>query len=394
MFLRLRGMSGTATLVIAVAMFTDSLIYSLLVPILPSYLDRLGMGESAAGALFAVFAVALLLSTPIMGVLCDRLGFRVPMLLGLFGLGMATLSFAVVESYWALLVARAAQGVASAATATSGLALLSAIYAPDKRGQAIGMALASNAAGTLMGPPLSGLLFDWCGHQAPFLSAAALAVLDGFGRILLIMPKAPPEESSLPARRILKLRGVVEILVIVVLGASGLTLLEAHLPLHLASQLALSPIVIGLLFAVATLAFGIASPIVGALSDKCGRLRIAYLGLFLSGLFLPLVILQDSLVWGFVTMAGMGVSLGIAITPTMPALADVIDREGGNGSYGVPTSLFNMAWAIGMIGGPVAGTVLAPALGLHAALFIIGGSLMLFVLKQLRSRLLKTGGIP
>ena len=395
MLSRLRSSPTTATLVVALAMFTDSLVFSLLVPILPSYLDRLGATQAAVGLLFAIFAVALLLATPLMGMLCDRIGYRVPMLVGLFGLGITTLSFAFLESYWALLFVRAVQGVASAATATAGLALLAAAYPAEKRGQAIGLAMAGNAKGTLLGPPAGGLLFDWGGHQAPFLVAAGLALLDGVGRLVLITPPATPRETQLSARRILGIPAVMEVLTLVVLGACGLTLLEANLPLHLTTHLALPPLTIGLIFAVSTIAFGVASPIVGALSDRWGRLRVSYLGLALTAACLPLVVMQDSVALEFVTMAAVGIAVGIAITPTMPALTEIIDKEGGAGAYGIPSSMFNMAWALGMIGGPVAGSALAQSVGLKTALLVISGLLMSFVIgKRLLARGIPASRLP
>ena len=89
-----RGAPTAALAVVTVAIFTDTLVYGLVVPILPRHVAALGLPEWAVGVLFGSYAVALLVATPVFGALADRVGRRRPLVGGLLGLGSATLLFA------------------------------------------------------------------------------------------------------------------------------------------------------------------------------------------------------------------------------------------------------------------------------------------------------------
>ncbi|TMF41799.1 MAG: MFS transporter, partial [Chloroflexi bacterium] len=83
-----RGSPRAILLVVTLAIFTDMLVYGLVVPILPRYATTLGASQAAIGLLFGSYAVALLVATPFWGILSDRVGRRGPMLWGLIGLAI------------------------------------------------------------------------------------------------------------------------------------------------------------------------------------------------------------------------------------------------------------------------------------------------------------------
>ena len=154
---------GAAVTVTAVALGVDMFLYGSLVPLLP-LLPAVAGSPSASGVLFAVYALALLAATPLVGVWVDRAGPRAPMLAGLAGLAAATVLFLVSTGVPGpvglvlLSAARAAQGTAAAASWTAGLALVAATHEPDRRGRAMGTALSAVGIGVLLGPAASGLL--------------------------------------------------------------------------------------------------------------------------------------------------------------------------------------------------------------------------------------------
>jgi MFS transporter, DHA1 family, solute carrier family 18 (vesicular amine transporter), member 1/2 len=391
MLRRWRTTPGAALFVATLALFTDSLVFSLIVPVLPYYLGPAeAASQSSVGALFFAYAAALLVATPVFGALVDRVGCRAPMLAGLAGVALTTLLFAVVKGHWALVATRALQGAACAATATASLALIAQAYPPEGRGKAMGAATAGNAVGSLVGPPLGGALFQAWGPLAPLVFAAGLAALDGVARALLVTPGGRGEASRIGLRSLLRQPAVLDVVVIVVLGASALTSLEAALPLHLATRFGARPLTTGLCFAVATIAFGISTPVVGALEARLGRLRAAVAGLFVVAAALPCVALASSLPAVFVAMALAGIAVGLSITPTMPALADAVDVRGGS-SYGAAYAVFNASWAIGMMAGPLAASVLTDAFGFRAALLsaaavILTAAVVLRILRGLHAR--------
>jgi len=72
------------------------------------------------GIMYGAYALGVLASTPIFGVLSDRIGRRKPMLWGFLVQALATLLFVLHGGVSVALLARLLQGVAAAATWTTG----------------------------------------------------------------------------------------------------------------------------------------------------------------------------------------------------------------------------------------------------------------------------------
>ena len=91
---------------------------------------------------------------------------------------------------------------------------------------------------------------------------------------------------------------------------------------------------------------------------------------------LPLLPLPDTLFGVSLILALIGLASGLILTPALPLLAERVDLHGG-GAYASVYAIFNLAYAVGMIAGPIIGGVLAQALGFAAALAV--GSLLLLM---------------
>ena len=77
--------------------------------------------DIAIGTLFASKAIVQLLINPFSGALIDRIGYDIPMCIGLSVIFLSTTTFAFGNSYGVLFLARSLQGVGSAFADTSGL---------------------------------------------------------------------------------------------------------------------------------------------------------------------------------------------------------------------------------------------------------------------------------
>jgi len=132
------------------------------------------------------------------------------------------------------------------------------------------------------------------------------------------------------------------------------------------------------LFGVPTLAYGISAPVFGALSDRLGRVRLMVVGLVAMALALPLVALPRSMPMEVGALLLLGGTVSLVLTPTLPELADAVDRRGG-GAYGAAYAVYTAAYSFGMMTGPVAGGLLAGAFGLPVALVISGLAVLLCI---------------
>ncbi|MBK5345674.1 MFS transporter [Bacillus sp. TH22] len=368
----------TGLLVISMAVFIDMLLYSLVVPIVPLYVTKFGASQTTVGILISCYAFTFIVFTPILGVVSDKFGRRGSMLWGMVVLIASTLMFAFASNMYILILARLLQGIAAAATWTAGLALITDLYPANKRGKALGTVITFMSAGTLLGAPVGGLLYEWGGYQLPFLLAAGIALLDGLARMFLLEdPPKDKEASSIDILKIFKDFEVLKIFGVVLLGSSAISILEPTLPIYLMEHLGANTVHIGFLFGITTLAYGLASPIAGWLSDKSGTFSIMMIGLIILAAFLPLVTIPNSLVLEGVILFFLGAAAGLVLTPTLPELANSVDRLGG-GAYATAFAVFNVAYSVGMMIGPIFGGFFADMFNVSTALYILSAILVCY----------------
>ncbi|ASA26306.1 MFS transporter [Paenibacillus donghaensis] len=369
-----------ALLVVALAVFTDMMIYGIVVPILPQYSASLGANPTQIGLLFGSYGLALLLASPLFGMLSDRIGRKGPLLWGLLGLAATTLLFLLADSFWPLVAARALQGVSAAATWTAGLALIADLYPAAERGKAMGLALSGQAAGTLLGPAAGGWLYQWGGYAAPFIFVAGLTLADAVLRIVLLR-KVPDVVQTEPHRLggILRSRSLLLVFGVVILGSSIPAVLEPTLPLRLKEVFGLSPGGIGLLFMIPTAAYGLIAPFAGSLSGKIGNFPLIRVGLAITAVALPLNALGASLWLQALTLAMLGIGMGTILSPSLPELALAAEQSGVR-SYGVVFSVYNTAYSAGMMVGPLMAGLLTDYFGIQSAYIAVGIILLAYLL--------------
>ena len=361
----------SALIVVALAMFTDTLLYYLLVPLLPAYARQYGLNQMGIGILFGSYAAALLLGTVPLGRLADRMGRRTPMIGGLLGLFATTLLFAFARSYPLLILARILQGLSATATWTAGMALVADHFPRSARGRAMGTVFACANLGVLLGPALSVWLDQHYGLRAPFLAAAGLALLDALARITLLKDVPAVLDTRMGFLDLMKNPTIRVFAGAMAMGASLLALLESTLPLHLDAVLKLAPTSIGLCFGAAAVTHMISSPLMGALSDRVGRKKVLVTGLLLAMVAIPLPVFMTG-IWGVALAMGcIGVITTLILSPASPAMADAVERMGSD-SYGSVFGILNIAFALGMMAGPLVGSALVQALGIRAALMGMG----------------------
>lgn len=366
-------------LVIMVAIFTDMLMYGLVVPFLPIHAKSLGVSQSEIGFLFASYAIALFIATPIFGGLADRMGRKKLIVLGLIGLAITTIVFAFATNFWLLVLARTLQGVAAAIPWTAGLALLAEVFSKEERGKAMGMAMSGQAGGVLLGPPLGGWLFELGGYQLPFFVAAGIALLAAIvSSVFLRNVSETRAESFTSPFKILRHKQVLIIAGVAIVGASVFASIEPTLPIHLSEDLNVSPGVIGSMFVVITLVYGVTAPMIGAFSTRIGHVKTIMIGLGLAAIALPLNAFP-TLTWlQVLTLALLGISLGMVLTPALPKLAD-ISQEVGNSSQGVTFAVYNTAYSFGMMVGPLVASALTGGFGLKIAYLVMGFLIILYL---------------
>jgi len=333
----------------------DSALLGLIAPLLPEIEARTGAGDAALGLALAAYAVPIAVLSLPLGRAADAVGRRALLVAGLLILAVGSVLVAISDSIGMLMAARAVQGVGSAASWISALALVSDTATPGHRGEALGVALGATSAGSIAGPALGGVTAQLLSFEAPFLIFCGLA-LALVAAALAVLPQEGGRTSSavpaLPAIIRSTRSGVGAWAAAIILGgACSLGLVEVVAPLDLDARLGLSSSTIGLLFAASIAVDAVLSPMGGRWGDRRGRGGPAVTGLAVTAAsMLALAVLPG--------VGGTAVALGIygaGFSLMMAASVPWLDEAFPGRERGLAYGLLNLVYAAGYAIGPILG---------------------------------------
>lgn len=152
----------------------DVLGFTIILPLLPFYSERLGASPAVVGAIVSIYAVCQLIAGPILGQLSDRSGRRPILLISQAGTLAGFLILAFSTQVWLVFLSRAIDG-ATAGNLTIAQAYISDVTKPEDRAKSFAMIGVAFGFGFLVGPAISGYLAHW-GYQAPIFAASALSL--------------------------------------------------------------------------------------------------------------------------------------------------------------------------------------------------------------------------
>jgi MFS family permease len=148
----------------------DMFAVGLLVPQLPSTFAAMGATATGSGAMASIYGAANLLGWPLFGMLTDRLGVRHTLVLAMLGsaAGYALVGLATALPLMAL--GRAVTGLFKQTLTISKAAIAMTTHGADRAG-CMGTLSSAASAGFILGPLLSGYLFDDAHHGLRYLAA-------------------------------------------------------------------------------------------------------------------------------------------------------------------------------------------------------------------------------
>ena len=342
-------------LLVSVLVFVDTMLYAALTPLLP----HLAHEKSRAGILVAAYAAGALIGGLPGGVASVRIGARRAVLVGLAGMGLASLGFAFAGGFWSLFAARLLQGLGSGFTWAGAFAWLLAAAPGSRRGQLIGSAMGAAVFGALFGPVV-GAAAALAGRATVFAALATLSVV--LGLWTLRIESVPEEEhpSIAAVTRALRNRLFAAGLALMALASLLFGVLSTLAPLHL-SRAGWGAAAIGGLWLGGAALETFESPLIGRLSDRVGRLLPVRIGLCASALVAGALALglRPAVYAPLVVAAGM--AFGSLFTPAFVLISDGAERA--RLAQGMAFGVMNAAWALGAVVGPAAAGAIADATG-------------------------------
>lgn len=348
-------------------------------PILPLYLNELGIGPAWIGWAIALMPLAGILLRPVTGWASDAWSRKWPMVIGLLIGAVAGLLY--LGGLPLVLLGRALQGASAALFAPSSLAVTSDLV-PDARLSSV-MATRNLLVGigVMIGSGLAGLLVESFGFTGLFW--AVMLVQLAFVPLLLLIPETLERPSHrswwggyAEALRPLPIRAAS----LSNLGlAAAVAVIQAYYPLIL-SEAGYSALLIGLFFS----AYGLVSVLfrlpAGRLIERFSAERVALWGFLIAtsgGLLLWLGPLPPL---AFVAGALLGGGSGFYL----PANLVAVSRAAPKALRGSAFGLYTVTWDVGGLIGPVAAGFTVAGLGLAGTLPLAAGLMVAVIIGYLR----------
>ncbi|KAK3812174.1 MAG: major facilitator superfamily domain-containing protein [Benniella sp.] len=295
-FGQLRRSPNFILFTVFLALFVDMATYGIIVPILPFIVsDKINGGATDTGLMLGVYSIGILMASPLFGVLGDYfVSRRVPMLIGLVGMLISAALFMVATNFYVFLLARLLQGVAGGS------------------------------------------------HEASAEEAELVA-----------MRRQERLEGSTSFWKLIKNKWLLGCVIVTACNGFAFSGAEPTVPLHLASTFNLTSERIGLVFMSFSLP-PLTAPLSGALSDKFGAKVVCVVSLVLcAGSIIAGGLLQNSLPMIIFLFTIIGTT-GIAIlAPVLGELSAVVRTTGTGDGSARAYAMFNMAFSIGVLVGPV-----------------------------------------
>ncbi|MBY8989689.1 MAG: MFS transporter [Candidatus Lokiarchaeota archaeon] len=161
--------------IILLIMFTETLGFSIVLPVLPHLGLSLGLNFFQIGLISSIFSFCQLFASPITGKLSDRFGRKPILIFSQSSTFLGFLLLGMVDTVWILILARLVDGLlGSNMTVTQ--AYLSDVTDPKDRTKTFGYSSAVFGAALIFGPVIGGTLSS-INYSIPMFFAAGISLI-------------------------------------------------------------------------------------------------------------------------------------------------------------------------------------------------------------------------
>jgi len=284
--------SGELVLVVTI-MALGVLAMSIVSPVLPLYLTSIDVSPEMIGFMFSIAMVGMMLGESSWGWVADKLGLKLPLVMGTAVSGLLVLCFTFTSTIPLIFLIFFVWGILRSALFGPGRGYIGTIAPPMRKATFMAIIAVMLSASRSIGALPSGFIADTLGYNAVFYTAFGIGLL---GSILVFLglkksPRAapvPPVKSS-DSRQTLSERIAASIYrplasqcFVAAFQYFGLGIFMAFLPL-LATQVAgLSASEVGILFTIGGIAAVVLGIPMGMLADRIGKKVFMILGLLVS----------------------------------------------------------------------------------------------------------------
>ncbi|MEH7383801.1 multidrug efflux MFS transporter NorA [Bacillus sp. JJ1521] len=340
-------------------LFIAFLGIGLVIPVLPTLMNELGLTGTTVGYLTAAFAIAQLIVSPLAGKAVDKIGRKIMIVLGLFIFGLSEFLFGIGKEIEMLFISRVLGGISAAFIMPAVTAFIADITNLDTRPKALGYMSAAISTGFIIGPGIGGFLAEF-GTRIPFYFAGGLGTLAAILSIVLLSEPERAKENNEQSseeksgfKRIFAPKYFVAFILIFI-ASFGLAAFESFFSLFVDHKFQFKPSDIAIVITGGAI-FGAVSQVV--LFDKLtriwGEIKLIRYSLVLSALLVFLMTVVHSyfsiLLVTFIVFVGFDLF--------RPAVTSYLSNIAGN-EQGFAGGMNSMFTSLANVSGPILGGIL------------------------------------
>ena len=357
-----------AILALTIAAYAIGTTEFVIVGLLPTVAQDLGITLPLAGLIVSVYALGVTFGAPILTALTGRIE-RKPLLLGLMALFViGNAAAALSPSYGTLLAARVLSAFAHGVFFSVGATIAADLVPENRRASAIAMMFMGLTVAIVTGVPLGTFIGQTFGWRATFWGVSALGVI-AFIAIAALLPstlkKAAPS-GLLEQVRVLGSGRLLLVFAMTALGYGGTFVAFTYLASILETITGFSASSVSLLLVLYGLAIAAGNIAGGRIADRNPVKALTVLFALQAAVLVAFTFTAVSPIWTIVTLAGLGF-LSFANVPGLQIYVVQLAKEHRPAAVDVASALNIAAFNLGIaLGAWIGGLVVASPLGLGA----------------------------
>ncbi|WP_353057484.1 multidrug efflux MFS transporter NorA [Neobacillus niacini] len=360
----LRGMLKMKTQKVTLGLLLMNLFIAflgigLVIPVLPTLMNELGITGTTIGYLTAAFAIAQLIVSPFAGKAADKYGRKIMIVIGLFIFGISEFLFGIGKEIEMLFFSRILGGISAAFIMPAVTAYIADITNLDTRPKVLGYMSAAISTGFIIGPGIGGFLAEF-GTRIPFLFAGALGTIAAILSIILLSEPNRTEENNEQVsetknsfKRVIAPKYLLAFILIFI-ASFGLAAFESFFSLFVDHKFQFKPSDIAIVITGGAI-FGAVSQVLlfDRLTRIWGEIKLIRYSLLLSAVLVFLM----TVVHSYVSILLVTFIVFVGFDLFRPAVTSYLSNIAGN-EQGFVGGMNSMFTSLANISGPILGGIL------------------------------------
>ncbi len=346
-------------------------------PILPLYAKSFNVSFSLIGLAVAMHEVGVLIADVPAGILLDRIGRKLSMLIGAVVLGLSMLGIGFAHSFFELIVYQLIGGIGGALWTVARYTYMTDAIPLTARGRSLALFGGINRAGTFLGPAVGGYLGTHYGLRSPFFLFSTIMAFNFLLSLLFIVRR---NLQSATIHHTLYWNRFVHVLrsnyrALATAGSAHICAQALRtgraiiVPLYGSEIIGLDIQAVGLILSISSFVDMSMFPLAGFIMDRFGRRYAVVPCFFIFGLGMAIVPFTGSFATLLVATIVMGFGNGLGSGTMMTLGADLAPSEGTGEFLGV----WRLIGDAGAVTGPLVVGNIAEVWGLATSAFVLAG---------------------